>query len=134
MERTSLPGPSSKKLTALVVDDTLLTRLIHRNLLAGHGIKAQLAENGKDAVDFIRSGQRFDLILMDKEMPVMDGTEATKELRSMGIHCFIAGLSAVSSAGGKEEFKQSGLDLFQEKPLDDTKLTFILQKFKNHIA
>jgi CheY-like chemotaxis protein len=75
MEKTSLPEPPSKTITALVVDDEGCTRMLHRMLLSRQGIEAVLAENGKEAVDLIRSGQNFDLILMDRDMPVMNGIE-----------------------------------------------------------
>jgi CheY-like chemotaxis protein len=75
MEKNALREPSSKTITALVVDDERATRMLHRTLLAGQGIQAQVAENGKLAVDILCSGQNFDLILIDKDMPVMNGVE-----------------------------------------------------------
>jgi CheY-like chemotaxis protein len=75
MEKNALREPSSKTITALVVDDERATRMLHRTLLAGQGIQAQVAENGKLAVDILCSGQNFDLILIDKDMPIMNGVE-----------------------------------------------------------
>ena len=75
MEKTALREPSSKAITALVVDDERATRKLHRTLLAGQGIQAQVAENGEVAVDILCSGQNFDPILIDKDMPVMNGVE-----------------------------------------------------------
>jgi hypothetical protein len=49
----------------------------------------------------------------------------------MGIRCFICGVSGGSSGESKEDFKESGMDLYQQKPLDAQKLAFILQKLKN---
>lgn len=61
--------------SALVVDDSPLLRLLHEIHLKKYGLKVQVAENGKVAVDLVHSGASFDLILMDKEMPVMNGAE-----------------------------------------------------------
>lgn len=63
------------QLTALVVDDNILTRKIHQKLLNSVGVKNQGVGNGKEAVDIHCYGQSFDLILMDKDMPIMNGIE-----------------------------------------------------------
>lgn len=63
------------KITALVVDDNMVVRAIHHRLLQDLGIENQVAVNGKEAVDVHSSGQYFDLILMDMDMPVMNGIE-----------------------------------------------------------
>lgn len=63
------------KITALVVDDNMVIRAIHHRLLQDLGIENQVAVNGKEAVDVHSSGQYFDLILMDMDMPVMNGIE-----------------------------------------------------------
>lgn len=71
-----MPGPiSSKILTALVVEDDTITQRLHRRLLDGLGIQNQVVVNGKEAVDLHRSGNNFDMILIDKDMPVMNGIE-----------------------------------------------------------
>ncbi|KAK7336929.1 hypothetical protein VNO77_17482 [Canavalia gladiata] len=76
---------SVTELTALVVDDDKFCRMIHQMLLNRVGVKNQAVENGKEAVEIHNGGQSFDLILMDRDMPVMDGIEAMKILRSMEI-------------------------------------------------
>ncbi|XP_062147851.1 two-component response regulator 24-like [Alnus glutinosa] len=124
-----LLGPSSK-ITALVVDDDTLNQMIHRRLLDGLGVQNQVVGNGKEAVDVHSSGKSFDLILMDKDMPVMNGIEATRKLRTMGIRSLIAGVSACSEEQEKQEFIEAGLDDYQEKPLSATKLASILHKLK----
>ncbi|KAK7336952.1 hypothetical protein VNO77_17506 [Canavalia gladiata] len=116
------------QLTALIVDDDLVIRMIHQKMLNSVGVKNKVAENGKEAVDIHHSGQSFDLILMDLDMPVMNGIEATKELRSMGIHSMIAGVSARSVEAQIEEFIEAGLDQYLEKPLTVAKLASIIHK------
>jgi len=63
------------KLTALVVDDNIINRKIHQKMLDKFGVKSQGVENGKEAVDIHWCGQKFDLILMDMDMPIMNGIE-----------------------------------------------------------
>lgn len=69
------PKNLGTKLTALVVDDNILNRKIHQKLLESVGVKNQGVENGQEAVDIHCHGQRFDLILMDMDMPIMNGIE-----------------------------------------------------------
>lgn len=61
--------------TALVVDDNTINQRIHRKLLDNLGIQSETVANGKEAVDVHISGKNFDLILMDLEMPIMNGIE-----------------------------------------------------------
>ncbi|KAJ7980491.1 two-component response regulator ARR22-like [Quillaja saponaria] len=63
---------------------------------------------------------------MDKDMPIMNGIEATKKLREMGIHSKIAGVSTRSMEREVQEFMEAGLDDYQQKPLTIAKLISIL--------
>ncbi|KAK9090431.1 hypothetical protein Sjap_023608 [Stephania japonica] len=118
----------TKNLTALVVDDSKMHRMIHKKLLATLGVESQEAENGKEAVDICLSGKAFNLILMDYDMPVMDGREATKLLRENGVNTMILGITARSREWEREEFMAAGLNDCQEKPLTRAKLLSALQE------
>jgi len=76
----STSAPAKKKLSVLIVDDDSMIRTIHTILVnrVGVEVESQVAENGKVAVDLFRSGESFDVILMDWEMPVMNGIEVTE--------------------------------------------------------
>ncbi|PRQ25610.1 putative histidine kinase response regulator and transcription factor RR-A-type family [Rosa chinensis] len=119
---------AAAKITALVVDDSRINQSIHRKLLENLGIENQVAGNGKEAVDVHCSGKQFDLILMDMDMPIMNGIEATRTLRAMGIRSTIAGVSSHAHNENIQEFVNAGLDDYQEKPLTISKLISILQK------
>ncbi|KAE8673100.1 putative Response regulator 24 [Hibiscus syriacus] len=121
-------GTKSNKMTALVVDDNMVNRTIHHRLLDNLGIENEVVVNGKEAIDIHCSGKTFDLILMDMDMPVMNGIEATRKLREMGIRSTIAGVSTRSMEREVEEFMEAGLDNYQEKPLTMPKLISIIQK------
>ncbi|KAL4324159.1 hypothetical protein GQ457_11G003470 [Hibiscus cannabinus] len=121
-------GQESNKMTALVVDDNTVNRMIHHRLLDNLGIENVAVVNGKEAVDIHCSGKTFDLILMDMDMPVMNGIEATRQLREMGIRSMIAGVSTRSMEREIREFIEAGLDDYQEKPLTMSKLISIVHK------
>ncbi|KAJ7008942.1 hypothetical protein NC653_007565 [Populus alba x Populus x berolinensis] len=116
------------KMTALVVDDDSINQTIHHRLLEQLGIENQVARNGKEAIDIHCSGKKFDLILMDRDMPVMNGIEATRKLRAMGIRSMIAGVSTRCVKQEIQEFMEAGLDDYQEKPLTSAKIISILHK------
>lgn len=63
------------RLTALVVDNHDFCRTINEGFLKAYGVKTYCLDNGKAAVDLIASGLNFDLIVMDNNLPVMDGLE-----------------------------------------------------------
>ncbi|MCL7051257.1 hypothetical protein MKW94_019046 [Papaver nudicaule] len=103
--------------TALVVDDDRMTRMIHSCHLRALGFQTREAENGQVAVQLLESGMRYGVILMDYEMPIMNGAEATKRIRDMGIQSVILGVSSIDDENIRASFVRSGLtDLFS-KPL-----------------
>ncbi|WCJ38158.1 Two-component response regulator 24 [Euphorbia peplus] len=115
---------------ALVVDDDTINRMIHCRLLQNLGIEYEQVKNGKEAIDIHSSGSFFDLILMDLDMPILNGIQATKQLRAMGIGSTIAGVSTHSKEEQVQEFIKAGLDDYQQKPLTLTKLIAILHKIR----
>ncbi|OMO50912.1 hypothetical protein COLO4_37866 [Corchorus olitorius] len=96
------------------------------------GLKPKIVENGKKAVDLYLAGGTFNLILMDKEMHVMDGVEATRELRATGVNSLIVGVTSRGSPYEKKAFMEAGLDFCFEKPLTAEKITFLLQKLNKN--
>ncbi|KAL1350123.1 hypothetical protein HN51_014273 [Arachis hypogaea] len=121
----------STQLRALVVDDNMINRKIHQKMLNGLGVECMGVANGKEAVDVHCYGQSFDLILMDKDMPIMNGIEATKKLRSMGICSMIVGVSSRSMEVEIREFMEAGLNDYHEKPLTTAKLASIIHHIIN---
>lgn len=74
---SDIGGSSIRRLSALVVDDDVVIRKIHVAQLQKHGFETRAVENGKLAVDLIRSGEVFDVIFTDFNMPVMNGIEVS---------------------------------------------------------
>ena len=109
----------------LVVDDGNTNRKLICFVLQQAGASVEQAENGQEAVDLAASGS-FDLILMDMQMPVMDGYTATRILRERGIDCPIVAITAQAMKGDREKCKTAGCSDYISKPVDTDLLLEIM--------
>ncbi|MCE5165662.1 hypothetical protein HAX54_011419 [Datura stramonium] len=119
----------AKKLKALIVDDDAIVRMIHKALLRKFDVETHEVKNGQEAVLAHRSGAYFDLILMDLDMPVMNGRQATKELRDMHVCSLIAGVTSLGDEENKS-FIDAGLDYYYQKPLTVDAVRNLVDKIK----
>ena len=101
----------------LVVDDGTENRQLVRVLLEEVGLRVSEAENGQVALDRI-AAESFDLVLMDMQMPVMDGQTATRQLRERGCQLPIIALTANAMKGFEQELEAAGFSSYQTKPID----------------
>jgi PAS domain S-box-containing protein len=101
----------------LVVDDGAETRELVTLVLTEQGLWVEEAENGQEAVDKVATGG-FDLILMDVNMPVMDGFTAVKTLRARGVATPVVAFSANAMKGYEEEVMAAGFTGCLSKPVD----------------
>ncbi|MBT3196650.1 MAG: transporter substrate-binding domain-containing protein [Gammaproteobacteria bacterium] len=114
----------------LIAEDTLELQLLERRILEGMGATVTTAQNGQEAVNIATAHpQRFDLILMDIQMPEMDGIEATKLLRVSDHSTPIVALTANVMQKHRDAFHQAGGDGFLVKPIDKHALRQILLKY-----
>ena len=113
------------KLSILLVEDQIINRKIVIQLLERKGYKVSIAVNGKEAVDKTKK-ERFNIILMDVQMPVMDGFEATIQIReyekSKKIHTPIVAMTAHAMKGDKEKCIAVGMDYYISKPVNPEEL------------
>ncbi len=120
---------SSKKLKILLVEDKMINQKVIKLLLSSMGHHITLAGNGKEALEKFQPGQ-FDVILMDIQMPVMDGIAATKKLKEDYKNLPpIIGLSANAFEGDSEKYKKLGMDDYITKPLKQEVFTEVINKF-----
>jgi two-component system, sensor histidine kinase len=105
----------------LLVEDGATNRKLIDLVLRRAGVQVTMAENGQIGVNLARA-QRFDLILMDMQMPVMDGYLATAELRRGGLEIPIVALTANSMKGDAERCLAAGCSGFLSKPIDSERL------------
>jgi PAS domain S-box-containing protein len=101
----------------LVVDDGAENRELVSLVLAEQGLWVEEAENGQAALDKLASAG-FDLVLMDMQMPVMDGYAATRELRRRGASLPIVALTANAMKGAEEQVMEAGCSGYLTKPID----------------
>ncbi|KAL6867342.1 hypothetical protein ACP4OV_015366 [Aristida adscensionis] len=100
----------------LLVEDIRVDRVVLSAMLRRFNCDTTIALNGKEAVDLFYEGETFDLVLLDKDMPVMTGPEAVAKIRAMGAtDVLIFGVSA--DLGGPEAFMRAGADGFITKPM-----------------
>jgi PAS domain S-box-containing protein len=115
------PGAAAgRRLRVLVAEDNAINQLLIKTILLKAGWEPVLVENGAAAVDALRGG-RFDIVLMDERMPVMDGVEATRRIRNLpgeAARTPIIGVTGNALAGDRERLLAAGMDEYLTKPID----------------
>lgn len=106
-------------LRVLLVEDNALNQELAIELLSQAGMQVVLAENGQEAIDLLARDARFDGVLMDCQMPVMDGYTATREIRqTLGMATLpILAMTANAMAGDREKVLAAGMNDHIAKPL-----------------
>lgn len=103
--------------TVLIVEDSEDTRALVRMQVERTGATTVMARNGRDALDVLRQ-QSVDLVLMDVQMPVMNGVEAMHEIRRMGVNVPILAMTAHVMDRDRARIQDQGFDGFVGKPLE----------------
>ena len=120
----------SHSLKLLVAEDTPFNQKFIMRLLERWKHRATLVENGRQVLDTLQN-ETFDLILMDVQMPEMDGLEATKVVRehelTTGAHIPIIAMTAHAVKGDRERCLEAGMDEYISKPIDSDKLFDIIE-------
>jgi two-component system sensor histidine kinase/response regulator len=117
--------------TVLVVDDGEVNQIVAVGMLRHLGYAAEVAEDGHQAVDAVRR-RRFDAILMDVQMPGMDGYEATREIRRLeadGLRTPIIAMTASATEGERERCLEAGMDDYQAKPVQKAAVAEVLARW-----
>jgi CheY-like chemotaxis protein len=117
----------------LLIEDNAVNLMMATFMLEKYACHITPAENGVQAVELIKQGG-FDLVLMDCQMPEMDGYEATKVVRQLeketaGAHIPIVALTANAMKGDDEKCFAAGMDDYITKPIEPEKLENILRKW-----
>ncbi|MBF0453407.1 MAG: PAS domain-containing protein [Magnetococcales bacterium] len=102
----------------LLVEDNAVNRQVALELLEMAGVSVTMAVNGSEAVDQVANNHSFDGILMDLQMPVMDGFQATRLIRKQGVEIPILAMTANAMAGDRERCLEAGMDDHIPKPID----------------
>lgn len=118
----------SDKVVLVVEDNEISYKLIHAVLTQ---VKANVvrASNGKEAIEACTSGMHFDLVLMDMQMPEVDGLEATRYIKQILPELPIVATTANTYDENARACKEAGCDGFLTKPLQFVKMFDLMQSF-----
>ncbi len=129
---TALPDVMPEiKADLLLVEDNLVNQKVATALLKKFGCRVYVAPNGAQALKQI-ADRKFDLIFMDCQMPVMDGLEATREIRKMAgeiRNIPIVAMTAHALEEDRRECMESGMDDYLSKPVSQERLAAVLRKY-----
>lgn len=112
----------------LLVEDNPTNQLVAAPLLEKFGLTVEIANDGAEGVAMAQAGD-FDLILMDMQMPVMDGVSATRRLRELGCTVPIVGLTANVSEADRNACLEAGMNDFATKPISRGKIEQALARW-----
>ncbi|HEY2929180.1 ATP-binding protein [Piscinibacter sp.] len=118
----------------LVVDDNPVNAVVASAMLECMGLRIDVADDGAQALSLMAS-RRYDLVLMDCQLPVMDGWEATRRWRSTeapGRHLPIVALTALAVMGDRERCLQAGMDDYLAKPYEMDALAAVVRRQLEH--
>jgi PAS domain S-box-containing protein len=127
----------NQKLRVLVAEDDAINQLYLAGFLKSQGWHVDTASNGLIALDKYKKNE-YDIILMDGQMPKMDGFETTQRIREMedsnseGNHIPIIAITGYAIAGDREKFINAGMDDYVSKPIDEGKLLSIINTITNN--
>jgi PAS domain S-box-containing protein len=142
-QETSIPGKENERINAegpaiasiagarvLLVEDNEINQQVAKEILEGAGLLVTLADNGQEAVDAVRTGT-YDVVLMDIQMPVMDGYAATRAIRrdTRFSDLPIIAMTAHAMAGDAQKSLDAGMQAHVTKPIDPENLFAALQKW-----
>ncbi len=136
-EPAEMPENTLDTPTILLVEDNRINQLVVMEILKNSGFSYDLAENGEKACEKVAE-KAYALVLMDCQMPIMDGFEATRTIRQMeaGViekvpahtgHLPIVALTANALSGDEEACLEAGMDAFCSKPIDKTHLLAVMR-------
>jgi CheY-like chemotaxis protein/anti-sigma regulatory factor (Ser/Thr protein kinase) len=136
-EGRRVPAFEGRKLRLLVVEDSPVNRLLAIRLIEKHQHTCAVAVNGREALERI-ANEKFDCVLMDVQMPEMDGLEATTAVRERerqtGGHLPIIAMTAHAMAGDSERCLASGMDGYITKPINSRDLFGAIERVLASVA
>jgi signal transduction histidine kinase/ActR/RegA family two-component response regulator len=114
--------PARRPLRILMAEDNLVNQRVAARMLETRGHSVKVVDNGAETLQALDRGEAFDLILMDVQMPEMDGIEATRLIRAReeihGGHIPIVAMTAHTMKGDRERCLESGMDAYVNKPIE----------------
>jgi signal transduction histidine kinase/CheY-like chemotaxis protein len=122
--------PGERRLHLLVAEDNQINQVVVSSMLRTAGHECDIAADGREAIAAVQKGS-YDGVLMDIQMPVVDGVEATRAIRKLGdtyLKLPIIALTANAMAGDEEHYLGLGMNDYVPKPIDPDRLTLALRR------
>ena len=119
-----------KSLRILLADDNEMNQTVGLRLLRRAGYEADVVSNGREVIDSLRR-QKYDVVLMDMQMPIMDGLDATREIHRLwaaGARPRIIALTASAQQDDRDRCLAAGMDDYLSKPIRGAELRAVLEK------
>lgn len=113
----------------LLVEDEETNIILIKEFLSITQVQIDLVKNGKSAVERIEAGEKYDLILMDIKMPLMNGLEATIEIKKLNPQMLIVAQTAYALAEEREQALEAGCDDYITKPIRRDDLILLMSKY-----
>lgn len=124
-------APPARSLRILVAEDTHANQKLIQSILRKRGHETAVASNGQEAIELL-SRERFDLVLMDVQMPVLDGLKATAEIRANALPekalIPIVAMTAHAMKGDEDRCLEAGMDGYLAKPINSLELIQLVER------
>ncbi|GEM_PF-3326051 len=129
---SAIPDELKRNIRILIVEDNVMNQKLCQSILKKLGFQADVAGNGKEAVEILEQ-RSYDLILMDAQMPEMDGIEATEVIRNPGSRVIrhdipVIALTANAMSGDRERYIAAGMDDYVSKPIQTGELLTVMAR------
>lgn len=115
-------------MNVLLVEDVSMNQELAIEILSKRRIKVTIANNGQEGVDAVKAGN-FDLVLMDMQMPILDGCQATQNIREFNQKLPIIAMTANAMAGDKQKCLAAGMNDYIAKPINPEELFTVMGKW-----
>ena len=136
--KEDIPLPLPKNTKILLVEDNRINQAVMMGILSSWGVSADIANNGQEALDILKKQDDlfYQIVLMDCQMPIMDGYEASQVIRSRQIQTLphdipIIAMTGNTMAGDKEKCLAAGMSDYLSKPVDAAMLLEKMQHWLN---
>ena len=119
------------KARILVVEDDEVSLEFIKELLDPYDVKLVCVDNGKDAIEVFKNNAAIDLILMDVQLPIMNGRDAMLQIKEINPDIPILAQTAFAMSGDKENYLEDGFDAYISKPINVNEILLLIDDLIN---